>query len=284
MRTVRTVLTMCTMATIVMVQWKGGVGKSTLAVHLAASLGAVLVDLEPWGGATAWWAGSHAATIWQANGAAPVLRALASGKPPRPRLGAAGRPRLVPAHEQLLALTSNDVSAVAAWGWTAGGAPTLLVPTPGGPRPLAEALCEAIPEWAKSWDTHVVVDTPAGFGPLADGPIAAADVVVLPVTLDQWAVPALRKFMRSYRDRVRAGLVVANRVRSRRSDDAWAELLAAPDVVEPPFVLGPPVEESEVLHSASRPLQSARPAGVARQGVLDQIDALGRAALALVHP
>ena len=48
------------MAVITMVQWKGGVGKSTLAVHFAVALGAVLIDLEPWGGATAWWAGPHA--------------------------------------------------------------------------------------------------------------------------------------------------------------------------------------------------------------------------------
>src|SRR5947209_8315060 len=92
---------------ITMVQWKGGVGKSTLAVHFAASLGAVLVDLEPWGGATAWWAGGRANELWQAAGPAPVLRALEVGRPPRPRRGEAGRPQLVPSHEQLLALTGG---------------------------------------------------------------------------------------------------------------------------------------------------------------------------------
>ena len=131
------------MAIITMVQWKGGVGKSTLAVHIAASLGAVLVDLEPWGGATAWWAGSHATELWQAPGRAPVLSALESGRPPRARKGAAGRPLLVPSHQQLLSLTDGVAGGVAAWVWTAEGVPTLMVPTSNGPRPLADALREA---------------------------------------------------------------------------------------------------------------------------------------------
>src|SRR5205823_4365105 len=144
-----------------------------------------------WGGATAWWAGSRANELWQAAGPAPVLRALEVGRPPRPRRGEAGRPSLVPSHEQLLALTGGVAEGVAAWAWTADGRPTLMVPTAEGPRPLGEALRVAIPQWAQAWGLHVVVDTPAGFGPLADGAIAAADVVVLPVSMDQWAVPAL---------------------------------------------------------------------------------------------
>jgi len=271
------------MAIITMVQWKGGVGKSTLAVHIAAALDAVLIDLEPWGGATAWWAGNHANELWQAPGPAPILRALERGRPPRPRRGEAGRPPLVPSHEQLLALTDGVASGVAAWAWTSEGVPTLMVPTAAGPRPLAEALRTAIPEWSREWGTHVVVDTPAGFGPLADGGIAAADVVVLPVTLDQWAVPALRKFMRTYAPRVRHGLVVPNRVRPRVADDAWAEVIAGEGVIEPPFVLGPPVQESEILRGARRPLTAGRAPGAARATALDQVETAARRALELVE-
>jgi hypothetical protein len=90
-----------------------------------------------------------------------------------------------------------------------------MVPTADGPRPFATALREAIPAWAQEWGCHVVADTPAGFGPLADGAMAAADVVVLPVTLDQWGVLGLRRFMRAYAPRIRRGLVVPNRVRQR---------------------------------------------------------------------
>ncbi len=269
------------MAIITMVQWKGGVGKSTLAVHIAVALGAVLIDLEPWGGATAWWGGTHANELWQAPGPAPVLRALERGKAPRPRQGASGRPQLVPSHEQLLALTDGAAGGVAAWAWSAEGLPTLMVPTSQGPRPLSEALRVAIRAWADEWGKHVVVDTPAGFGPLADGGIAAADVVVLPVTPDQWSVPALRKFMRSYGPRIRHGLVIPNRVRSRAEDDAWAGVMTSEGVIEPPFVLGPPVQESEILHGTRRPLTAGPSPGKARATALEQIAAAAQRALEL---
>ena len=272
------------MAIFTMVQWKGGVGKSTLAVHIAASLGAVLVDLEPWGGATAWWAGTHATELWQAPGQAPVLRALERGRAPRPRKGEAGRPQLVPSHQDLLSLTDGVAAGVAAWAWTKDGVPTLMVPTHTGPRPLADALREALPRWAAEWGLHVVVDTPAGFGSLADGAIAAADVVVLPVTLDQWAVPALRKFMGSYSTRVRKGLVIPNRVRPRVIDGMWAEVIAGENVITPPFELGPPVQESEVLHGARRPLTSGPRPGAARASALDQIDAAAQRLLEMARP
>jgi chromosome partitioning protein len=247
-----------------LVQWKGGVGKSTLAIHMAAALDAVLVDLEPWGGATAWWAGPRAAALWQAPGRAPLLRALSDGTVPRPRRGSAGRPRLVPSHEQLLGLGEGAVVATAE-----------------GPLPLAEAIRQALPRWAEAWGCHVVVDTPAGFGPLADGAVAAADVVVLPVTLDQWAVPALRKFMASYAGRVRCGLVVPNRVRRRLEDRRWAELVAADGLIPAPFVLGPPVAESEVLHVARRPLAAGPAPSPARGAAIEDIDALARRTLEL---
>ncbi|MGZ6098888.1 MAG: ParA family protein [Myxococcaceae bacterium] len=271
------------MAIISMVQWKGGVGKSTLGVHLAAALDAVLIDLEPWGGATAWWAGPHATALWQAPGPAPVLRALERGRAPRPRRGAAGRPQLIPSHQQLLSLTDGVAAGVAAWAWTTDGVPTLMVPTDSGPRPLADALRDAIPSWAGEWGTHVVVDTPAGFGPLADGAIAAADAVILPVTLDQWAVPALRKFMSAYAPRVRRGLVVPNRVRPRVIDGLWAEVVAGENVVSPPFVLGPPVQESEVLHGVRRPLTAGGRPGEGRASALQQIDAVADRVLELVQ-
>ncbi len=263
-----------------MVQWKGGVGKTTLAVYLAAALDAVLIDLEPWGGTTTWWAGQHAAKLWQAPSGAEILRALKNGVPPKPKRGRADRPRLVPSHEQLLAL-SDGTTEFSTWAWTPEGNPSLLVPTGDGPRPLADALRAAIPTWAKAWDAPVVVDTPAGFGPLADGAVAAADVVILPVTLDQWAVPALRKFMASYAPRIRRGLILPNRVRTRVIDDSWAELVTAPGVVEPPFFLGPPIPESEILRGSSRPLTAGPAPGAARAAVLDHVRAAAQRALEL---
>jgi cellulose biosynthesis protein BcsQ len=272
-------------AVIVMAAWKGGQGKSTLATHIASLLDGVLVDLEPWGAATGWWAGRHATTLWQGSEGSPVLRALATGKAPRLRRGEAGRPRLVPSHEQLLQLghgVSNGASTTSAWAWTAEGQPALMVPTAEGPRPLAHALASALPRWAEEWSCPVIVDTPAGFSALGDGAIAAADVVVIPVTPDMWSVPALDKFMAAYRDAIPAGLVVPNRIRTRRvSDETWGDVLASPGVVSPPFVLGPPVMEAEVLHVASRPIHSGPVAGETRETAIRQLEAVAAAALQL---
>lgn len=107
---------------------------------------------------------------------------------------------------------------------------------------------------------------------------------MLPVTLDQWAVPALRKFMGSYSTRVRKGLVIPNRVRPRVIDGMWAEVIAGENVITPPFELGPPVQESEVLHGARRPLTSGPRPGAARASALDQIDAAAQRLLEMARP
>ncbi len=255
------------------VQWKGGVGKSTLAVLTAALMDAVLVDLEPWAGATTWWAGRDAARIWQAPGGSPILGALAKARPPKPRRGKAGRPDLIPSHEELLGLSSGDLPNTTTWAWSSSGKPTLLVSTPMGPQPLAESLGTSIKVWAKDWGRDVVIDTPGGFGPLQDAALAACDVAVLPVMLDQWSMPALRKMMETYRH-ISRGLVVPNRVRQRREDNNWSEIIMDPSVILKPFSLAPPVAESELIHVATRPLNSARVPGAIRAQALGQLQEL----------
>jgi cellulose biosynthesis protein BcsQ len=262
-------------------QWKGGVGKSTLATHVASLMDGILVDLEPWGAATTWWAGRHAAELWQGPDGSAVLRALRNGKAPRVRRGEAKRSRLVPSHEQLLTLGKGRSNGTSAWAWTTEGEPALMVPTEAGPRRLEHALAERLPEWAREWGCPVIVDTPAGFSPLADGAIAGADVVVVPVTPDQWGVPAMEKFIASYPG-VRVGLIVPNRVRAnRKSDDTWSEYLQREGVVTEPFIVGPEVSESEVLHVAVRPIDSGPPPGSAREAVIRQLDELVAAILHL---
>jgi chromosome partitioning protein len=262
--------------------WKGGVGKSTLATHVASLLDAVLIDLEPWAAATTWWGGRQAGALWQSSDGSAVLKALATGRAPRPRRGEAGRPRLVPSHEQLLSLGQGVANGHSAWAWTAEGMPALMVPTAAGPRPLARALAEALPRWAEEWGCPVVIDTPAGFSALGDGAIAAADVLVIPIAPDQWGVPALSKFMAAYREAIRAGLVVPNRVRSRRvADEDWTAVLTQEGMVTAPFTLGPPVMESEVLHVASRPLLSGPEPGSARAAAIRQLEDVAAAALRL---
>jgi cellulose biosynthesis protein BcsQ len=274
-------------------QWKGGVGKSTLAVHISALIehaatnpgspflaqltelddwtparvdalidacvgGGVLVDAEPWGAATSWWAGSRAADVWHAPGGPPLLNALRRGTIPRPRTGQASRARLVPSHKDLLLLTEQRNNEAITWSWSDAGTVTQHVVTPAGPTPLAHALRDALRVWASVWAAHVLVDTPAGFGPLADGPIAAADVLVIPVTLDQWSVPPLRRFMAAYAGRIRAGLVVPNRITATVDEADYLQALTAPGVITPPFQLGPMVDESKLLHGTARPLVSGQ--------------------------
>src|SRR5436309_9254679 len=97
---------------------KGGVGKTTLAYELAATLGGILVDLD-WdaGGATRMW-GYDPGRYRRA----PLLDALESGldgPPPRPRAGQ-HRPRLVPAHPDLAASRiPDDLVADALLSWAA---------------------------------------------------------------------------------------------------------------------------------------------------------------------
>lgn len=157
--------------------YKGGVGKTTLAFELAASLGAALVDCD--------WDRGGASGTW---GAAPtdgrLLRGLLGDRPPRP-LRRAGRPDLVPSSPGLA-------------GWI------------GDPAVAAGRLRE----WAEAWDRPVVIDTHPGAVPLTDAAWAAADVVVVPVGIG-W--PELRALEGLLAERAGAfSLILApNRVRSR---------------------------------------------------------------------
>jgi len=156
-----------------------------------------------------------------------------------------------------------------------------MVPTSAGPRPLDRALADALRQWSLEWNCPVVVDTPAGFSALADGAVAASDVTVLPVTPDQWAVPALTKFMSAYAGRITRGLVVPNRVRPRVGDMAWVDFLRSDGIVPEPFVLGPAVLESEVIHVSRRPLHAGPVPGAARAEAINQISGLAEVVLQL---
>lgn len=132
--------------------YKGGVGKTTVAMELAGALGAILVDCD--------WDRGGASGTW---GAAPsdgrLLRALLRDSPPRP-LRRPGRPDLVPSSP-----------ALAEWI--------------GDPAIVASRLRD----WAEAWGRPVVIDTHPGAVPMTDAAWAAADVVVVPVGI---AWPELR--------------------------------------------------------------------------------------------
>lgn len=133
---------------ITVAAYKGGVGKTTLALELAYLLDAPLVDLD-WdlGGATRRWG-------YRPTEASPLLDALEQQRVPRPRRGK-GKADLVPGDR---ALEAN--------------------------QPSAEFMSETLEKWAVAWGSpYVVVDTHPGGSPATLGAMSAASVVVTPTVL-----------------------------------------------------------------------------------------------------
>src|SRR5664280_1094711 len=130
--------------------YKGGVGKTTLALELAYVLRAPLVDFE-WdsGGASRRWGYRHERSTTR-----PLLDALAHPRTPKPLVGHR-KADLVPGHPDL-----SDAAL------------------------SAENVATGLGKWAAEWERPwVVVDThPGGFASTL-GAMAAADVLVVPTPL-----------------------------------------------------------------------------------------------------
>jgi chromosome partitioning protein len=137
---------------------KGGVGKSTVAMEVAAALGAVLVDFD--------WDPGCVSARWGAQPDKRVLGALENERAPKPKY-AEGRPLLVPSHPEL-----------AFGGWQPG------------------EVADRLEAWGASWERTIVVDTHPGIGELAYGAIEAAAVVAIPVPLREVEIIALRSMVR----------------------------------------------------------------------------------------
>jgi chromosome partitioning protein len=148
---------------------KGGVGKTTLAYELAASLNGILVDLD-WdsGGATRMW--GYDPSKYRRAPLLDALEAGPDGKPPIPRTRR-HQPALVPSHGDLAA-SSIDESLVA----------------------------DCLASWTATWDNRtVVVDTHPGANPLTDGAIEVADLMVIPVVLGSRELDALEAMLNDFR-------------------------------------------------------------------------------------
>jgi chromosome partitioning protein len=150
--------------------YKGGVGKSRTAYELAYVLGAPLVDFDyDAGGASGLWGYQHARYV-----KAPLLDAFLSERTPRPLSGSGKKPDLVPTHPNV----GSELISMA-----------------------PEIVAERIEKWASEWGTdYVVIDTHPGYHPITLGAFMAADLVVVPTTLEVNDLRALGGMVRELSD------------------------------------------------------------------------------------
>lgn len=136
---------------------KGGVGKTTIAIQLAACLGAVLVDLDHEQG------GASGQLLTEPARRGSVVDALELGPEdaPRPRRGPS-RPDLVPASAELATAHVDR-----------------------------ELVAECLRAWAAEWGRPVVADTAPGYSAAAAGAMIAASAIVVPVVLEPAALRGL---------------------------------------------------------------------------------------------
>lgn len=226
--------------------YKGGVGKSRTAYELAYLLGAPLIDFDyDRGGASGLWGYQP-----HRHAKAPILDAFMSERTPRPLSGAGKKPDLVPTHPNV-------------------GSELIDM------RP--EVVAERIEKWAAEWGRdYVVIDTHPGYHPITLGAFLAADLVVVPTTLevnDLRALGGMVEELSSYRM-----LVVPTRVPRippRNGRKVLGQIMeeAGEDTIVGPFI-------NENRHLGQRTLNMAicaRDGGHAYATFVKQMEAVAEA-------
>lgn len=174
---------------IVVLAYKGGAGKSTIAREMAWLTGGYLVDFEYDDGAVSRAMGY----LHERHMTAPLVDAILAGRTPR-LTSRPACPRFVPGH------------------------PDFEVNTPS-----EEVITASLEQWASEWNVPVVVDTHPGGGAATRAAARAADRIVSPTELAEFSLNAAEGMIRRDLQGHRV-LLVPNKVKRSPADRALKRL------------------------------------------------------------